>query len=236
MTLELYNAGIKTIIVKQGDISTQLCPSKSINIRTENDEITIMLSHEKQGNFSAVWYLLNEIFSLEQMRTVLVVDGKYNLKLLCEHSSVKIKEREFVFDKNTSYHTFVFSTNQVQIQYDDLNVVKKSEVLKKAKFLYLFGGTKTFLPLSAIALVAWIIKMLSASRLALWVWVVLGGITVCFVVMLMNYVRSVRFLKQAIDNKYIIRYLLSDRKEYRRLSDDLVQKYWDVNAGNETYW
>ena len=180
--------------------------------------------------------MLNEVFTLEQMRTVLVVDGQYSLKLLCEHSSVKIKEREFVFDKNTSYQTFVFSTNQVQIQYDNLNVAKSSEVLKKAKFLYLFGGKKTFLPLSAIALVSWIIKMVSASYITMWVWMILGGITACFALTLVNYIQSLSFLKQAIDNKHIIQYLLSERKEYRKLSDDLVQKHWDVNAGNEIYW
>lgn len=236
MTLELHNAGIETIIVKQGDISAQLYPGKSINIYTANDEVKIALSHENEDKFSPVWYLLNEVFTLEQMRTVLVVDGRYSLKLLCEHSSVKIKVKEFVFDKNTSYQTFVFSTNQAQIQYDELNVVKSSEIVKKAKFLYLFGGIKTFLPLSTIALVAWIIKMLSTSRIALWVWVVLGGITACFIFTLVNYIQSLIFLNQVIDKQHIIRYLSSERKEYRKLSDDLVQKHWDVNAGNETYW
>lgn len=236
MTLELYNAGIEIFIITHGGISTQVYPGESIEIYTRNDEIIITLLHKNKDKFSPLWYLLNEIFTLEQMRTVLVVDGRYSLKLLCEHAVVKIKEKEFVFHKNTSYQTFVFSTNQVQIKHDDLNVVRGSAILKKARFLYLLGGIKTFLPLSAIALVAWITKMSCASHIALWMWIVLGGIIACFILTLLNYIRSIKFLKQSIDKKHIIQYLSSERKECRKLSDDLVQKHWDVNAGNESYW
>ena len=59
---------------------------------------------------------------------------------------------------------------------------------------------------------------------------------VSFVLLLANYIKSLKFLRKCTTEEYVFQYLSSERKEHRRESDDIVQKYRDVNAGDEVYW
>ncbi len=236
MIVELYNASTEPIFVGWENSIKILQPRQAISLCGEGDTVNIRLLHQNNNKFNLWWYLLNAVFTLEQMRTVLVVDGEYEINRSSDVVRVKVKDCEYVFHKNTSYQTFVFSANDGTIFPKKLNVAHRDAVLKKAKFLYLFGGIKTLFPITGIALIIAILKMVSLAKISCEFLGIVIFLSFCFTVFLANYIKSLTLLKTYTMEKSIFRYLSSERKEYRKLSDEIVQKYMDTNAGDEVYW
>ena len=230
MFVQLYNSGVDSIYINYSDGDAVLKPRESINLPLQNGETRIRLSHIQNDKFSSLWYVLTEMFTLEQMRTVLVVDGEYVIKT---DRPVKVKNHEYVFDKNISYETFVFSSEKVIRKH--LEVAKSERIKKRAKILYLFGGLKSFLPISFILTVLTFVSTVINYKSSFLSWLsvlMFGGM---FVYMLKRYLQSLRILDQAITEKSIMEYMNSERKEFRKPYDDIVQKQLDINAGNDTY-
>ena len=236
MMFEIYNSYVEPIIIKYSDKAVVLQPNQNVKLYSDCNEIIVKLCHIKNNKFSVFGYLLHELFTLEQMRTVLVVDGEYIVQSLGQEPVIKIKDYEFVFDKKTSYQTFVFSLDECLIQRRHLDVVNENKIITKARWLYLFGGSKTLLPLTGIALLSSLIKILIASYTPMWFWVMTLSLLACFILSFVKYVNSLKFLRKVMQEKYIMDYLLSERKEYRVFSDALAQEYLDVNSGDDMYW
>ena len=235
MNVLFYNADVLPIYIECYGETIALQPKEQTNLKTDqNGEIIISLKHHITDKFNIAWYIMNEIFTLEQMRTVLVVDGIYKIKVKNSGDLVKIRNREYVFNKNISYDTFVFNMVEYDIQILHLSVVNSNSILKKSKFLYLFGGSKTLFPLFTVALFATIISMLnnqlSFSNVILIV-------VLCFVVFIgfINYLNSIKLLKHSIREEEIIKYMYSERKEYRKLTDNLKDKQLYFDSNNEKF-
>lgn len=236
MELKLYNAGVNPLYVEQNGIKKLLQPNEMQILKYENGECLFKLMHVKKDKFNSIWYLLNDMFTLEQMRTVLVVDGEYCVKSLEEDICMKIKDYEYVFDKNMSYETFVFNLPKEQVCRKYLEVKNANNIAKKAKFLYLFGGDKTLLPLVGIGLLFFLIELLFSSAPSSSTLLMTAILFVCFAFLLNKYISSLHLLRKAMREENILTYMSSTRKQYRRFSDEVIQKNLDVNAGEELYW
>lgn len=235
MIIELYNSGTELFTVELQDHVETLQPCQEISISVDNDTVDIKLLHKKGDKFNAWWYLLNEIFTLEQMRTVVVVDGKYQVKSSSDVVRIKVKDYEYIFHKNISYQVFVFSVDEGFVSPKGLNVAHRNKILNRAKFLYLVGGIKTLLPITGMALLIAISLMVGADKILSSDMGLVIVLFVSFVLLLANYIKSLRFLRKCTTEEYIFQYLSSERKEHRSESDDIIQKYRDVNAGKEGY-
>lgn len=235
MIVELHNTSTEPIFVKWKNGSEILQPCQMVSIVEESNTVKLRLSHQKNNKFNLWWYLLNAVFTLEQMRTVLVVDGEYIINGTSDFVRLKIKDYEYVFEKHTSYQTFVFSVNNGNIVPKKFQIAHGDMILKKAKFLYLFGGIKTLLPITCIALFVAILRMISLTEISYGFLGEVILVLVCFILLLANYIRSLKLLRRYIAEENVFRYLSSDRKENRKTSDEIVQKYLDVNAGDDVY-
>lgn len=235
MNVELYNAGVEPFLIEQNGIKKLIQPCESQKVVFDNDTGVIKLTHVNKDKLNVLWYSLNALFALEQMRTVLVVEGEYILKPSCEDMIVKVKNHEYVFEKHTSYETFVFAVKGGEIHRKHLEVANADKIIKKAKFLYLFGGNKSFLLFFGIALLALLIEILLASSLSGWFWIELVFAVAMFLILCAKYKKSLKILRKAVKTENILKYMHSSRNEYRKFSDELVQKHLDANAGNDIY-
>lgn len=77
MECKLYNAGTEAVTVLYADKTVLLNPCEDVVLNTGSDKFCIKLQHTKGYGYHGLWYVLNEIFTLEQMRTALIVDGEY---------------------------------------------------------------------------------------------------------------------------------------------------------------
>lgn len=199
----------------------------------QNGEIQIELKHKKTDKFNAIWYIMNDLFTLEQMRTVLTVNGIYNFKVR-NGDIVKIRNHEYVFNKYTSYDTFVFNMENYSVKPQTLYVEDSKKILKKSRFLYLFGGIKTFYLLCTVALIATLIAVfingISSKDITL---IVVLGIIV--LIGLLNYLNSIKFLKIYLSEKNIKDYMNSGRKEYRKFTDNLIEDQLYLNNCDDVY-
>lgn len=236
MIVELCNASTEPILIKWNNNTEILQPCQIISISVESDTVDVRLLHQNNNKFNLWWYLLNVVFTLEQMRTVLVVDGKYKIKATSDVVQVKIKDCEYVFHKNTSYQLFIFSVHEGSISPQKLNVAHGNTVLNKAKFLYLFGGIKTLLPITGIALLTAILRIVSLAEISCEFIGIVIFLSACFGLLLANYIKSLKLLRKYTMEECILRYLSSERKEHRNVSDEIVRKHMDTNAGDEVYW
>ncbi len=236
MTYNLYNACIKPITVKCNHLLITIQPGTITAIDSDNDEISIELCHTEDEKLNILWYILNELFTLEQMKTVLIVDGKYTIKSLCDSPLIKIKDYEYVFEKYTSYQTYIFASNESYVIRDRLQVKDPDKIIKKSKYLYLFGGDKTLFPIIGIATVVSTVKIAFMSFIPTWYWIMSALLWSCFLWFGSIYIKSLKSLQKAMSSDAIMEYMLSERKEYRNFSDDLVQKNLDINADDDVYW
>lgn len=236
MIVELCNSGTEPFTVELQDHTEILQPCQQISISMDSDTVDIKLLHQKSDKFNAWWYLLHAIFALKQMRTELVIDGKYQVKSKSDVVRIKVKDYEYIFHKNFSYQVFVFSVDEGTISPQRLNVAHRNKILNRAKFLYLFGGIKTLLPITGIAVLIAISLMVDFDKIPRTDKGSVIFVFVSFVLLLANYIKSLKFLRKCTTEEYVFQYLSSERKEHRRESDDIVQKYRDVNAGDEVYW
>ncbi len=237
MKTTFQNVDINPIHIKHNNHTVKLEPNETIDLETnEEGFIEIGLVHDTKDKFNPIWYSLNEIFTLEQMRTVLVTDGVYIIKPWEEGTIVKIKSYEYVFHKDTSYDTFVFNVNSYDLQRKKLYVPNETKIIKRSKFLYLFGGQKTFLPLMCILLVSMLIKIALSSIIPDWAIIVTVFSAISVVVLFFKYLNCLKFLKRVIKEREILDYMQSSRPQYRNFSDNLVQHHLDRNSKNEIYY
>ena len=208
MTLYLHNTTIESIIVEQFGTRCVIQPSEIKGIYFEGKEICLKLFHSVSDRLNIGWYLAESIIFLSQMRTALVVDGEYVFKPAFDEITVKIKSREYVFEKYTSYQTFVFAAPDCNIERRRLQVAHEDKIYKKAKFLYLFGGSKSFLmPCGVLVLV-----LLSTTDFTKGItgdWLETGFWLICFLILFIRYRKSLIFLKKAMDENTILEYLES---------------------------
>ena len=234
MIYRLHNSNTEPITVEYSGNSIIIEPQKTIELHSESPQINIRLHHINNDKLNTAWYILTDIFALEQMRTILVVDGEYTITADNDEAFVKIKSYEYFFEKHTAYQTFIFSSYNCTVQRKNLLVCNKDKILKRAKFLYLFGGIKTFMPISAITLAGLLLniifaKTISASNLAYTL-----AVAIIFIILFSNYIKSLRFLKKAVESESIMNYMLTERKQYRKFSDEIVQQNLDTD--NDFYW
>ena len=146
------------------------------------------------------------IFSLSQMRTILVVDGEYVFESELEETMIEIRSQEYVFEKHTSYELFAFVDNS-HVECVRLQVAQADKIYKKAKLLYLFGGSKAFLLPCGILLFVLLLIAIAFSNGSLWDWIEAGVCMVCFLILFARYKKSLMFLKRAMREEMIFSYL-----------------------------
>lgn len=235
MELNLCNTGVEPIVIEYCDIDILLNPNETRTISCNTSaECYIKIYHINNNKFNTLWYILNEIFTLEQMRTVLVVDGEYKISCACDNPTIKIKSQEYVFERNTSYQTFIFSSNSCSVTKVDLKVANELAISKKAKILYLFGGYKTLFPLTGIATVTSLIKI-ALYGAPPWFAILTIGLAICFALCFLKYIYALKRLTAAMNSENILKYLSSQRREFRKFTDELAQQYLNVNAGDDVY-
>lgn len=235
MVLNLINNSKELIGIECCGNRLMIPPNENAMLPLESSECSIKFFHFINDRFNFFWYILNEIFTLEQMRTVLVVDGECVINGKCHDPILKIKNHEFVFHKKMSYHAFVFSANGCSIIRKHLEIAQGKKILKRAKILYLFGGSKTIFPLAGIALIASLFKICFSNHAPTWFLLMTFGLAICFFIGFIKYIKSLKQLKIALSPSNILKYFNSSRIEMRKFSDDLVQKYLNTNADNDIY-
>lgn len=235
MTINLCNNSIEPIIIGYNKMSIFLNPNETRKIDCDLSNCSIRIQHVKNDKLSVLWYIMNEVFTLEQMRTVLVVNGEYEISDISDNSTVRILSHEYVFEKNTSYQTFIFSADGCYIIRKQLEVDNSKKISTKARILYLFGGNRTVLPLSGIAFISSLFKLIGANEVPIWFFTMTLGLGICFILFLIRYLKSLKKLDYAMKNANILKYLSSQRKEYRKFTDEIVQEYFDVNKSQDLY-
>ncbi len=224
MNVILQNSDVFPINIKINCESFNLQPKEKLILETnQNGSLVFELKHHIKDKFNSFWYIMNDIFTLEQMRTVLVVDGVYNVNPKIDNSLIEIRNHEYVFNKNISYDVFVFKCAKNEINIIDLEVDNSQKILNRSKILYLFGGGKTLFPLCFLALIITIIRILiyDITVWQMFLAVVFGLLTI---VGLFRYLSSINLLKKSINKKSVIEYMSSERKEFRKFTDDIVEK------------
>lgn len=230
MKILLHNSGLEPLYIKVCSEEKIIHSGECHAFTVVKDKATMTIKHIKNDRFNSFWYVLNEIFTLEQMRTVLVVDGEYELSAFKDGDMISVKSYEYVFHKNMSYQTAVFSTDGAVVTRKSLCVAHSEQIFRRARILYLFGGSKTLLPLSFIPLVATLLEaavngfdyeniLLSVVLLAF------------FLFSFTRYFKSLKELKISIDQKNILAYFSSERKQYRNFIDNLPS-----NENDRGYW
>lgn len=234
MTIRLFNSGSEPLSITVDNTENILEKGQEITIVSSEREV-VNICHINKNHFNTLWYILNEIFTLEQMRTVLVVDGEYEIIPKYDGQIIKIKSYEYVFDKHTSYKTAVFASDGAIVSRKSLFVQNGKEILKKARFLYLFGGSKTIIPLTAIVLLLSIFDFAFSQTRSFGDVAFILVLTALFLLFGWRYIKSLSALSEFMREENIKRYFLSERVQYRKFSDDLVQKNLDIENDIDFY-
>lgn len=223
MILNFYNTGDEVLHIEYNGIKSELGAGEHTAIAYNGDLVSVKLSHKRNDRFKFIWYLLHAISLDEQMRTVLVVDGIYTFRPLCDNAVVKVKSYEYLFGKDISYQTFIFAPHECEFQRNHLEVANGQKIYKRAKFLYLFGGWKTLLPISIIGLI--IMLATFSGTTTDWMWLI--GEIACTIILTINYIKSLMFLKKSLKEKLIFDYLSLSKKKDNSFSEkvDSVLRY-----------
>jgi hypothetical protein len=163
------------------------------------------------------------------------VDGEYSFETKDENVILKFKNYEYVCSKNISYNAFVFNCDPKHITCTEYAVPQRKAILQKCRLLYLFGGIKTLLPISLLIFILSLSCII--SKIQLWesiFFAIASGVST--ILLGVSYFHSLRVLHEYSDVANIRTYMDSQRKEYRTLEDDLVQKHLDSNSDGERYW
>lgn len=236
MPLTIRNTGEEHILIEHETTKAVLAPGETMSLESDLQAFPVKISYTVKDKFNSLWYMLTEIFALEPMRTVLVVNGEYDIQCTSDDPFLKIGSREFVFDKHMSYQTFVFSAEGCLVTRKNFAVADRQKIMKKAKILYLFGGSRTFLPLSALALAVFLIGPLLVSAVPDWNWTMIFVLACCFAVCFFRYCQALRQLKNAMEPANILSYMASPRKEYRNYMDEVAQKQREKKLGEDRYF
>ena len=180
-------------------------------------------------------YLLNALISYEHSRVELCVDGEYSLSLLGSDTTLKIRNYEYVFASDLSYNAFTFNCSPDKLKRSGYVVSDEKKILKKYRFLYLFGGVKSLFPICVILFFASLLCLLFGINKPEHIYFAVAS-GVCAFVLGRNYVQSMKALQNAMYPNNIHAYMASTRIEHRTAEDIMVQKHLDTHLGNERYW
>lgn len=233
MHLELWNNSKKTITVNIKDQHIALIPGGKMDIPIESDFIKLQLMHEEQKPLNIVAYILNDLFTHERFRATLVVDGEYIIKDTISDAKIKINDHEYVISKDISYRTFVFNSYNAAIDRKKMIVANWQKFYQKARFLYLFGSTNALFSWSTLALIVVLIGLFASTRPNWWL---LLPLSVSFIIAIRRYISFMTRLKKAANEKNILEYMASKRKEQRTVWDCPNHNYVDNQSQDEIYW
>ena len=163
------------------------------------------------------------------------MDGEYLLDSQEGNILLKVKNYEYVFDKNISYNVFVFNCTSASIKCTRYFVPKRKAIIRKCRLLYFFGGMKTFFPICLLLCFASLHCVLLGIHLLENILLLIGS-SISTVLLGMSYLRSLRVLRESSKEEKIHAYMSSQRQEYRTLDDDIVQSYLDNDSMGEMYW
>ena len=233
MEIKIVNEDVYPFYIVYQNNSITLLPKTSCSL-TFSDEVIFKLKHMKPDKNNSVLYLLTAFVSYEQSRIELIVDGEYKFKPKEREQILKIKSREYVFNKKVSYDTFVFNCNSGSISCTHYFIPDKDNILKKCRFLYLFGGIKSIFPMCIIVFLVSLLCSLFNNNMLDNISLTIGsGITA--MIFAVSYIRSLRFLRESCKEDKIRAYMDSKRIEYRTYEDNVVQSYLDGGSDKEEY-
>ncbi len=231
MEVKLVNVDVNPIFVEHQNDIVLLKPGESVSF-SPYDKFDFRLRHFKSDSNNPMMYMANALISYKQARIEFTVDGEYRVKPQEGNVLLKVKSYEYVFDKNISYNVFVFNCNSANIKCTKYFVPKREAVLKKCRMLYLFGGIKTFFPISLLLFVASFCGVLLGNGNILFL--ISSGIST--VLLGISYLRSLRRLRESSEEEKIRAYMNSQRTECRTPEDDVVQSDLDKDLMGERYW
>lgn len=234
MEIKLVNVDVNPIFVEHQNDIVLLNQGESVSF-SSYDKFDFRLRHFKSDSNNPAMYMANALISYEQARIEFTVDGDYRFEPQEDNVSLKVKSYEYVFDKNISYNVFVFNCNPASIKCTKYFVPKRKTVLKKCRVLYLFGGIKTFFPISLFLFVVSFCCVLLRVHLFENILFLIGS-GISSVLLGISYLRSLRVLRESSEEENIRAYMNSQRTEYRTLEDDIVQSYLDNDLIGERYW
>ena len=228
MAVRICNTSVEAIF---GRINTEefcLAPGEQIALSTSDNMFDLQLRHPYKS-IPLGWHILWAGITLDCERISLTVDGTYTVHAESD-ALIKIRDYEYVFDKHIAYKTFVFSVEHATIARKDLWVQDEKRIRKKAKLIYLMGGTRILLPFVALGV---LVSLLAGLYSEVNIWNVLE-ISLLFALSL-RYVISVEHFNRVLSGTAILQYMQSERKEYRTVADNITQKNLDQNIGNDIY-
>ena len=234
MEIKLVNVDVDPICIEHQNDMVLLNPGESVSF-SPYDKFDFRLRHFKSDSNNSAMYIANALISYKQARIEFAVDGEYHFEPQEDNVSLKVKSYEYVFDKNISYNVFVFNCNPASIKCTKYFVPKRETVLKKCRVLYLFGGIKTFFPISLLLFVASFCGVLLGKHLVENILFLIGS-GISTVLLGISYFRSLRVLRESSEEEKIRAYMNSQRTEYRKLEDDMVQSYLDNDLIGERFW
>lgn len=234
MEIKLVNADINPVYVAYQNSTVLLQPGESSSY-TACGRFDFKLKHLKPDINNSLMYMADALISYKQSRIVFTVDGEYSFQTEEENVILKFKPYEYVRSKNFSYDVFVFNCHPEHIACTKYEVPGREAILNKCRFLYLFGGIKTLLPISLLIFILSLSCIISEINLRENVFFAITS-GVSSILLGASYLRSLHILRECSDEANIRTYMDSQREECRTLEDDLVQKNLDSVSGGERYW
>lgn len=234
MEVILENADVQPIYVEYQNDVVLIHPGQC-NSFTFCDQFNFRLRHFKSDTNNVMMYMASAFISYEQSRIELTVDGEYIFEPQEDKLVLKIKSYEYMFDRNVSYNTFVFNCNPKNIRCVEYFVPNKHSILRKCRYLYLFGDTKTFFPICIILFLASLLCVLFEIKPFENILFMIGS-GIATIVLGVSYFRSLRLIRESLNDNKIRAFMDSQRIEYRKLEDRIVQSYLDNNINNDKYW
>ncbi len=224
MEILLQNTDTVALYVRYGGRRYRLEKNEQLTLMTdERGEVEFELCHETSDQLNSFWYVMSAVFALEQMRTVLVVDGVYTVRAAYDRQLIRVRSHAFHFHRHTSYEGFVFHAEPYCVTPKGRSTANADKVKKRARWLYLFGGIKTIFRIADIGLLA-ILGNIVKYRAVL----DLPFTLVLFAISAIgwtDYIVSRRFLSRAVRSSEVERYFNGGRREkYRTKGDELAEK------------
>lgn len=234
MNIILLNTDINPIYIEFRNEKVLLHPQESCSF-TFDDHFKFKLKHITSDSNAPVMYWANVLLSYKRPRTELTIDGEYCFEPTVDNTLLKIKSHEYVFNKNISYHVFVFNCDSHYIKCTKYNVPKRSTIIRKCRVRYLFGGIKTLFPISLLLFAISLVGVLYKNNLyenALH----LVGSGICAIAFGVSYLRDLHNLYYFSKETQIRKYMDSQRIEFRTLEDNIVEKFLNNASAEEIYW
>lgn len=234
MEIRIENADVHPFYIEHGGRVALLNPRESETFVFFR-EFEFELRHFAADSSNSWIYLANAFVSYKQSRTELTVDGRYRFESNAKNVLLKIKSYEYVFEKNISYDTFIFSPDCGRINCMKYYVRNRELIFKKCQFLYLFGGINTFFPISlALFFISFLCTLLRVNLFENIVWAIVSGVGA--IALGIRYLHLLHLLRESSEENKIREYMDSQRAEYRTEEDVIVQSYLDGDSNEGYYW